>query len=134
MKAWVWLNPQVLLAVHEAQLAEHGGPAGTRDAGLFESALSRPQNLAAYGLPGGGAPDVADLAAAYGFGISRNHPFIDGNKRTGYVAAELFLMLNGWRLEANDADCVLTMLAVAAGELTEPAFAQWLRSHAQAKA
>ncbi|WP_291014396.1 type II toxin-antitoxin system death-on-curing family toxin [Hydrogenophaga sp.] len=134
MTAWVWLNPQVLLAVHEAQLAEHGGAAGTRDASLFESAVSRPQNLAAYGLPDGGAPDVADLAAAYGFGISRNHPFIDGNKRTGYVAAELFLMLNGWRLEANDSDCALAMLAVAAGDLTEPAFAQWLRSHAQAKA
>ena len=134
MTAWVWLQSEVLLAVHEAQLAEHGGAAGTRDAGLFESALSRPQNLAGYGLPGGEAPDVADLAAAYGYGISRNHPFIDGNKRTGFVATELFLALNGWTLHATDADCVLTMLAVAAGDITEAAFADWLRQHAQAKA
>ena len=134
MTAWVWLQSEVLLAVHEAQLAEHGGAAGTRDAGLFESALSRPQNLAGYGLPGGEAPDVADLAAAYGYGISRNHPFIDGNKRTGFVATELFLALNGWTLHATDADCVLTMLAVAAGDITEAAFADWLRQHAQASA
>ena len=134
MTAWVWLQSEVLLAVHEAQLAEHGGAAGTRDAGLFESALSRPQNLAGYGLPGGEAPDVADLAAAYGYGISRNHPFIDGNKRTGFVATELFLALNGWTLHATDADCVLTMLAVAAGDIPEAAFADWLRQHAQANA
>lgn len=127
MSDWVWLQPAVLLAVHEAQLAEHGGAAGTRDAGLFDSALSRPQNLYAYGLEDGGAPDVADLAAAYGYGISRNHPFIDGNKRTGFVATELFLVLNGWQLTASDADCVLTMLAVAAGDIAEADFADWLR-------
>jgi death-on-curing protein len=130
---WVWLKSEVLVAVHEAQLAEHGGAAGTRDEGLFESALSRPQNLHAYGLPGGAAPDVADLAAAYGYGISRNHPFIDGNKRTGFVAAELFLVLNGWALQAADADCVLTMLAVAAGDMGEGEFAAWLREHARAQ-
>ena len=134
MRAWVWLQSEVLLAVHEAQLAEHGGAAGTRDGGLFESALSRPKNLAGYGLPTGEAPDVADLAAAYGYGISRNHPFIDGNKRTGFVAAELFLALNGWTLDASDADCVLTMLAVAAGDIPEAAFADWLRQHTQARA
>ena len=132
MSTWVWLHAEVLLAVHEAQLAEHGGAAGTRDKGLFESALSRPQNLAAYGLPTGDAPDVADLAAAYGYGISRNHPFIDGNKRTGFVAAELFLALNGCALHADDSDCMLTMLTVAAGDITEAAFAAWLRQHAQA--
>jgi death-on-curing protein len=125
------LQSEVLVAVHEAQLAEHGGAAGTRDAGLFESALSRPQNLHSYGLPSGAEPDVADLAAAYGYGISRNHPFIDGNKRTGFVAAELFLVLNGWALQAADADCVLTMLAVAAGDMGEAEFAAWLREHAR---
>lgn len=123
---WVWLDVDVLLAVHEEQLAEHGGASGTRDAGLFESALARPKNLAVYG-----APDAADLAAAYGFGIARNHPFIDGNKRTAFVAVELFLELNGHELMAGDADCVLTMLAVAAGQMDEASFAGWLRQHMQ---
>lgn len=122
--AWVWLDAQVLLAVHDEQLAEHGGAAGVRDAGLFESALARPHNLAAYG-----EPDVAALAAAYGVGLARNHPFIDGNKRTAFVAVELFLALNGHALGAGDADCVLTMLGVAAGEIAEPEFAAWLRLH-----
>ena len=121
---WVWIAPKVLLAVHEEQLAEHGGAAGTRDLGLFESALARPQNLALYGTP-----DVADLAAAYGCGIARNHPFIDGNKRTAFVAVELFLLLNGQELVAEDGPCVLTMLAVASGALDEAGFASWLRSH-----
>jgi len=125
-QAWVWIDPNVLLAVHEEQLAEHGGASGTRDMGLFESAIARPQNLAHYG-----APDAADLAASYGCGIARNHPFVDGNKRTAFVAVELFLALNGHELPADDADCVLTMLAVAAGTLDEAAFAQWLREHVQ---
>jgi death on curing protein len=128
--ARVWLQPEVLIAVHEVQLAEHGGAPGTRDMGLFESAIARPFNLDAYGLPDGRAPDVADLAAAYGYGISRNHPFIDGNKRTGFVAVELFLTLNGWQLTALDGECVVTMLAVAAGDIPEAAFADWLRRHA----
>ena len=115
--------------MHDVQLAEHGGGAGVRDAGLLESALARPLNLVAYG-----EPDAAALAAAYGFGISRNHPFIDGNKRTGFVAAELFLRLNGFNLAATDGDCVLTMLAVAAGDLSEDAFAAWLRGHAVPRA
>ena len=123
-RPWVWLDPSVLLAVHEEQLAEHGGAPGTRDMGLFESALARPQNQAHYGNP-----DAADLAAAYGFGLARNHPFIDGNKRTAFVAVELFLSLNALELGADDADCVLTMLAVAAGTLDEAAFAAWLRTH-----
>lgn len=123
---WHWLAADVLLAVHEEQLAEHGGAAGVRDLGLFESALARPQNLAAYG-----EPDVAALAATYGVGLAKNHPFVDGNKRTAFVAVELFLALNGVDLVADDADCVLTMLAVAAGSLDEPAFAAWLRSHTQ---
>ncbi len=125
-RKWVWLDADVLRAVHEEQLAEHGGATGTRADGLFESALARPQNLAGYG-----EPDAADLAAAYGFGIARNHPFIDGNKRTAFVAVELFLDLNGFDLVAGDADCVLTMLAVAAGQMDEATFARWLRQHTQ---
>ena len=125
-KAWVWLNAQVMHAVHEEQLAEHGGGSGVRDEGLFESALSRPLTLAAYG-----EPDVAALAAAYGYGLARNHPFVDGNKRTAFVAVELFLVLNGWVLTADDAQCVLTMLDLAAGDLSEDEFAHWLRTHIQ---
>ncbi len=127
-RQWVWLDADVLRAVHEEQLAEHGGASGTRDDGLFESALARPENLAAYGKP-----DVTDLAAAYGFGIARNHPFIDGNKRTAFVAVELFLDLNGFELMAGDSDCVLTMLAVAAGQMDEATFARWLRQHSRAR-
>jgi len=123
---WRWLAADVLLAVHEEQLAEHGGAAGVRDLGLFESALARPQNVAAYGNP-----DAADLAASYGVGLAKNHPFIDGNKRTAFVAVELFLALNGHDLVADDADCVLTMLSVAAGSLDEPGFAAWLRAHSR---
>ena len=127
-RKWVWLDPDMLRAVHEEQLAEHGGAAGTRDDGLFESAIARPQNQAGYG-----EPDAADLAAAYGFGIARNHPFIDGNKRTAFVAVELFLDLNGFKLAADDAACVLTMLAVAAGQMDEATFARWLREHTQCR-
>ena len=127
--SWVWLDPQVLRAVHEEQLAEHGGGGGVRDAGLFESAVNRPVNLVTYG-----APDVAALAAAYGFGLARNHPFIDGNKRTAFVAAELFLCLNGLDLHASDSDCVLTTLALAAGELPEDDFADWLRQYMRPRA
>lgn len=118
----VGLDRAVIVAVHGEQLAEHGGSAGIRDAGLLDSALARAANQLAYGQP-----DIAALAAAYGFGIARNHPFIDGNKRTAFVAVELFLGLNGYVLRADDADCVLTMLALAAGELEEPAFAAWIR-------
>ena len=125
MTAWKWINRAVLIAVHDMQLAEHGGGAGLRDNNLLESAMAKPQNLAAYG-----APDAAALAAAYGYGISRNHAFVDGNKRTGLVAAELFLGLNGWQLLVTDSDCVLTMLAVASGDITEEEFAAWIRTHA----
>lgn len=122
MTAWIWLDNAVLMAVHDEQLAEHGGIAGVRDEGMFISAMQRAQNLAAYG-----APDFAELAAAYGVGLAKNHPFLDGNKRTAFVATELFLLLNGYHLIANDADCILTMLGVAAGELDEAAFATWIR-------
>ena len=123
-RQWRCLNAAVLQAVHLEQLAEHGGAAGTRDEGLFESALARPQNLALYG-----DPDVFDLSAAYAVALAKNHPFIDGNKRTAYVAMELFLMLNGFELTADDASATLTMLAVAAGDIDEPTLAQWLRDH-----
>ncbi len=128
MSDWVWLDPAVVRAVHEEQLAEHGGAPGTCDAGLLESALARPQHLAAYG-----EPDAAALAAAYGYGIARDHPFVDGDKRTAFVAVELFLALNGLELTADDAACVLTMLAVAAGDLPEDDFAAWIRTHAVAR-
>ena len=124
MSQWRWIERRVLIAIHDMQLAEHGGGAGLRDNHLLESALAKPQNLAAYG-----EPDVAALAAAYGYGISRNHAFIDGNKRTGLVAAELFLRLNGYRLVVGDADCVMTMLAVASGDITEEEFSAWVRKN-----
>jgi death-on-curing protein len=126
MSQWIWIEEAVVWAVHEAQLAEHGGSAGVRDSGLLASALARPLNLAAYG-----EPDVAALAAAYGYGIARNHPFIDGNKRTAFVCTELFLMLNGANLTADDANCVATMLSLAAGDLAEADFAAWLRTHTE---
>jgi death on curing protein len=122
--AWRWIDRAVLIAVHEMQLAEHGGDAGMRDAARLDSALARPLNLAAYG-----EPDAFALAAAYGYGISRNHAFIDGNERTAFVATELFLRLNGWALLIDDANCVLTMLAVATGDISEEEFAGWVRTH-----
>ncbi|MEP6964145.1 MAG: type II toxin-antitoxin system death-on-curing family toxin [Polaromonas sp.] len=124
MSAWRWIDHQVLMAVHDMQLAEHGGGAGVRDIALLDSALAKPINLASYG-----EPDVCALAASYGAGIARNHPFVDGNKRTAFVAVMLFLRLNGWQFVAPDADCVLTMLAVATGDLNENDFADWLRNH-----
>ena len=123
-KPWTWLAPGLIQAVHDEQLAEHGGGAGVRDANLLASALARPQQLAHYG-----APDAAELAASYGFGISRNHPFVDGNKRTAFVAMELFLALKGFELMASDAECVVNMLDLAAGKLPESEFANWIRSH-----
>ena len=121
---WVWLDPSVIHAVHDEQLGEHGGAAGLRDVGLLESALARPMQLAAYG-----EPDAASLAAAYGFGLAKNHPFVDGNKRTAFVAVELFLMLNGWELAASDVDCVIAMLHLAAGDWSEAKFAEWVRAN-----
>ena len=123
---WVWLDPSVIHAVHDEQLGEHGGAAGLRDVGLLESALARPMQLAADG-----EPDAASLAAAYGFGLAKNHPFVDGNKRTAFVAVELFLTLNGWALGASDADCVIAMLQLAAGDWSEARFAAWMRAHCQ---
>jgi death on curing protein len=120
----VWLGRDLILAIHEEQIAEHGGGEGLRDLGLLESALARPLNLAAYG-----SPDLAALAAALGYGLARNHPFVDGNKRTAFVAVETFLALNGLDLTAGDAECVVAMLDLAAGDLPEEGFAAWLRDN-----
>lgn len=119
-----WIGEASVFAIHDEQIAEHGGPAGVRDSPLFLSGLARPRNLEAYGNP-----DVADLAAAYAFGIARNHPFMDGNKRTAWVVAETFLLKNGYELIASDGDGVRTMLEVADGSMPEPDFASWLRSN-----
>lgn len=117
----VWIDLHVVLAIHDEQLAEHGGQPGVRDPGLLESALGRPRNQFAYG-----DTSITRLAASYAFGISRNHPFLDGNKRTSLVVAELFLELNGYTLTASDAHCVTTFLQLAAGELSEDQLADWI--------
>jgi death on curing protein len=124
VRKWVWIERSVILAAHDEQLAEHGGRPGVRDAGLLDSALARPLNRAAYGKP-----DAAELAAAYAYGLATNHPFVDGNKRIAFVALELFLALNGHQLVADDADCAMSMLAVAARTMKEAAFAEWIRRH-----
>ena len=127
--SWRWISKPALLLLHAESLAEHGGSPGLRDEGLLDSALARPQNLLAYG-----EPDAAALASAYGRGVARNHPFIDGNKRAALLCIGLFLHLNGWRLTASQADTTRTMLALAAGELPEDALADWLRRHAAPRA
>ncbi len=114
-----------MLAVHDAQLAEHGGGAGIREEGALLSALARPENREAYGE----GTDAADLAAAYAFGIARNHPFVDGNKRAAFVTMELFLNLNGWTLATDDASCVSAVESVAAGTTSEAELAAWIRSY-----
>jgi death on curing protein len=121
---WRWVDRRALVLLHDESLAEHGGAPGLRDEGLLESALARPLNLAAYG-----SPDITDLAAAYGLGLAKNHAFVDGNKRAAFLAVGLFLALNGHRLIASQAEATLTMLAVAAGQMDESAFALWLRRH-----
>lgn len=117
-----WLSERAVLAMHALQIAEHGGGEGVRDFGLLNSALARPLNLAAYG-----EPDLPSLAAAYAFGIARNHPFVDGNKRTAFVVPVTFLALNGLDFQASERDVVETILALAAGQLEEAALADWFR-------
>lgn len=124
MSSWRWINRRAVLLLHDESLAEHGGAAGLRDAGLLDSALARPQNLLAYG-----EPDVADLAAAYGYGLAQNHPFVDGNKRAAFLAVGLFLAINGQRLQVSQAEATLTVLELAAGGLEETEFAAWIRAH-----
>lgn len=125
----VWISIDLVEAVHERQIAEHGGGSGIRDKGMLESALARAQQLQAYG--GEESVDIPALAAAYGYGIARNHAFVDGNKRTAYVVMRLFLLLNGWELVAGMPDRYTTMLALAAGELSEAELADWLRANSR---
>jgi death-on-curing protein len=121
---WIWVALDVAIAAHAEQIAEHDGGEGIREAGLLDSAMARPQNLALYG-----DPDVSELAASYAFGIARNHPFVDGNKRTAAVVSETFLVLNGHVLTATDAELVITFVALAAGELSEEELTDWFRDH-----
>ena len=124
MQEWAWICREAAMAAHAEQLAEHGGADGTRDTGALESALARPENLAAYG-----DPDAAALAAAYAYGIAGNHPFVDGNKRTAAVVSIAFLFVNGLEFTATPADVAVAFLALAAGEMSEDEIADWFRRH-----
>jgi death-on-curing protein len=126
MKEPRWLKDSVAHAIHRRQLAEHGGLDGVRDAGMLASALARPRNLFAYGNP---KLDVAALAAAYAFGIIKNHPFVDGNKRTAYVLCRTFMKLNGADINATETEKYLTFVAVADGGLSEEDLVEWIRAH-----
>jgi death on curing protein len=126
MKEPVWVLREVVFMLHEQSLAQFGGSAGVRNEGLLDSALGRPVNLFAYGKP-----TLYELAASYAGGIVKNHPFIDGNKRAGFVVAITFLELNGCRFEAEEADAAVRTLALAAGEMTEAAYAIWLQTHSK---
>lgn len=121
----IWLEKELVLAIHDRQLAEHGGSSGVRDMTLLESALARPQQAYACGDP---LPDIAELAASLAFGLARNHPFVDGNKRTAYVAYRTFIAINGAEFIATDEDKFVTILALAEGKLEEKDFAAWLRA------
>jgi death on curing protein len=120
----VWLLEETVIAIHYRQISEHGGGEGLRDEGLPSSAMARPKNLLAYSRP---RPDLAALAAAYAYGIARDHPFVDGNKRTALVAARTFLIVNGLDLEATQDEKYLTFLELAKGTLTEEQLADWIR-------
>jgi death-on-curing protein len=124
--SWRWIDKRLLLLLHDESLAEHGGASGIRDEGLLESALARPLNLAAYGKP-----DVCDLAAAYAVGLAKNHSFVDGNKRAAFLAAGLFLKLNGRRLTATQVEATHAMLAIAAGTMDQATLAEWIRRNSK---
>ena len=126
MKEPAWVLREVVLMLHDQSLARFGGSAGVRDEGLLDSALGKPQNLFAYGQPG-----LFELAASYAFGLVKNHPFIDGNKRAGFVVAVVFLELNGYKFQASEVDATLQTLALAAGDMSEAAFATWLKTHSK---
>ena len=126
MKKPVWVLRETVLTLHEQSLAEFGGAAGIRDEGLLDSALDKPENLFAYGKP-----TIFDLAASYGFGLVKNHPFIDGNKRAGFIVAVVFLDLNGYRFQASEAEAAVRTLALAAGELSKKEFAAWLKANSR---
>lgn len=123
-----WLGVEAVLVMHEEQIAEHGGAAGIRDRGLLESALARPQNAWSYGQS-----DLVALGALYAAGIMRNHPFVDGNKRTGFLAAYAFLYVNGLEIVASEAEAIVQCLALAADEIDDSEFAAWLRENVQAR-
>ena len=125
MKEFVWVLDEVVLALHDEQLAAHGGLSGVRDHGAVESALARPRNLVAYEA----CDDIARLAAAYAYGIARNHGFADGNKRTALVTADLFLMLNGYELVSSPVENVLTILSLAEGSLSEAELTSWIQDN-----
>lgn len=120
--SWQWVDRRLLTLLHDESLAAHGGASGLRDAGLLESALARPANLAAYG-----EPDLAALAACYAYGLANNHPFVDGNKRAAFLSVGLFLGLNGFRLTATQAEATIAVFGLAGGEIDEATFAAWLR-------
>jgi len=122
----VWIRPDIVRAVHLRQLAEHGGGVGVRDEGLLSSALDRPKNLYGYGNP---PPSLPEIAASYAYGIARNHPFIDGNKRTAFIVCRLFLKLNGADINAPQEDKYFIFLKLAAGEITEEELALWIKKH-----
>ena len=126
---WHWLLDEVVIAIHDEQIAVHAGGLGIRDAGLLSSALARPKHKADYG-----DPSVFDLAAAYAYGIIRNHPFVDGNKRTGFLVAYVFLNINGWELRSSEVEAVNAVLNLAAGEMDEPFFSDWLKNKAVIRA
>lgn len=127
MKDFIWVLDEVVVALHDEQLAQHGGLSGIRDFGAVTSALARPRNLASYE----NCEDISQLAAAYAYGIARNHGFSDGNKRTALVTADLFLMLNGYELKSSPADNVFAILGIAAGTLSEAEFVSWVRNNIQ---
>ena len=131
--SWRWISKSSLLLLHGESLSTHGGAVGLRDEGLLDSALARPLNLVAY-AQADQAPDIAALAASYTSGTAQNHPFVDGNKRAAFLATGLFLYLNGYRLNASQADATITVLGLAAGDLSEDDFAAWLRSHVAPRA
>ncbi len=126
MKQPVWVLRETVLTLHEQSLAAFGGAAGIRDEGLLGSALAKPQNLFTYGKP-----TVFDLAASYGFGLVKNHPFVDGNKRVGFIVAVVFLELNGHRFQATEVEAAVRTLALAAGEMSEVEFAAWLKANSR---
>ena len=121
--SWRWLLDEVVIAIHDEQIAVHGGSPGIRDAGLLSSALARPKHKTNYG-----DPSVFDLAAAYGCGIIHNHPFVDGNKRTGFLVAYVFLHINGWDLRSREVEAVNAVLDLTAGKMDEPFFSEWLKN------
>ena len=125
MRGWNWVDKQLLVTLHDESLAMHGGASGIRDEGLLDSALNRAPNLALYGKP-----NIAELAAAYGFGLAKNHAFVDGNKRVAFLSVGLFLGLNGYQLKATQVEATLTILALASGDMNEVDFAVWIQKNA----